>query len=58
MKTGFVVIAAALAGLTCGQSFSRSANITGRRFGDRDRCTVSVVVDGTAQVEIGSPTRI
>ena len=55
MKFRILLAAVAFAGLAASilaQGFPRSANITGRRFSDHDRCTVSVVVDGAAQVEI------
>jgi hypothetical protein len=45
--------ATALAGLSCwGQPYPRRAAITGGGPPDRGRCTVEVVVDGAAEVEI------
>ncbi|HEY7333587.1 MAG TPA: hypothetical protein VH639_01795 [Bryobacteraceae bacterium] len=55
MKTRFLLMTLALAGLAgtiSAQSFQRQMRIAGRPFGDRFRCTVEVIVDGSAQIEI------
>ena len=54
-KRLFVMGATALAvmsGLANGQTFQRRASISGGGAPDRGRCTIEVVVDGAAEVEI------
>ena len=46
------VTLAALAGTLPAQSFQRRASMTGRASGDREKCTIEVVVDGAAEVQI------
>jgi hypothetical protein len=43
---------AALTSVASGQNFQRQANITGGGSPDRGKCTIEIVVDGAAQVEI------
>src|ERR1700682_3354373 len=55
MYTRLFIAAAALAaigGPLTAQSFQRRAEITGGGYSDRGKCTVEVVVDGAAEVEI------
>jgi hypothetical protein len=43
---------AALSGTLPAQSFQRRASMTGRASGDREKCTIEVVVDGAAEIQI------
>src|ERR1700719_4884431 len=55
MYTRLYIAAAAfaeIAGPLGAQSFQRRAEITGGGYSDRGKCTVQVVVDGAAEVEI------
>jgi len=59
MKTGVlkaVSIGAAFVSTLCAQGMSRQAVVTGGGSPDRGKCTVEVVVDGSAQVEIRGNT--
>jgi hypothetical protein len=47
---------AAFASAICAQGLSRQAVMTGSGSPDRGKCTIEVVVDGTAQVEIRGST--
>ena len=47
---------AAFASAICAQGLSRQAAITGGGSPDRGKCTIEVVVDGAAQVEIRGDT--
>jgi len=51
-----ITIGVALAPLMCGQGMSRQATITGGGAQDRGKCTIEVVVDGAAKVEIRGNT--
>ena len=51
-----ISIGVALAPLMCGQGVSRQATITGGGAPDRGKCTIEVVVDGAAKVEIRGNT--
>jgi hypothetical protein len=59
MNTGVlkaVSIGAAFVSTLCAQGMSRQAVVTGGGSPDRGKCTVEVVVDGSAQVEIRGNT--
>src|SRR5436190_16961281 len=58
MKTRFFqgILAVTFASVLCAQGISRQAIVTGGGSPDRGKCTVEVVVDGAAQVEIRSNT--
>lgn len=50
-----LLVAAAFGGMTAlssAQSFQRRASMTSHASGDREKCTIEVVVDGAAEVEI------
>ena len=49
---GIFAVFAALAGSISAQSFERRASMTNRASGGREKCTIEVVVDGAAEVEI------
>src|SRR4029453_12124979 len=51
-----VSLGAAFASAICAQGLSRQAVMTGGGSPDRGKCTIEVVVDGTAQVEIRGST--
>src|SRR5215813_2629159 len=51
-----VSIGAAFASAMCAQGLSRQAVMTGGGSPDRGKCTIEVVVDGAAQVEIRGTT--
>ena len=55
MYTRFFIAAAAVAAITgplTAQSLQRRAEITGGGYSDRGKCTVEVIVDGAAEIEI------
>ena len=53
---GAISIGAACASLLCAQGGSRQATVTGGGSTDRGKCTIEVVVDGAAKVEIRGNT--
>src|SRR5215467_7236933 len=51
-----VLMGAALASAICAQGLSRRAMISGGGSSDRGKCTIEVVVDGAAQIEVRGTT--
>jgi hypothetical protein len=58
MKKNFFLAATilALTGAASAQSFPRRASMTNHASGDSEKCTIEVVVDGAAEVEIQGDT--